>query len=63
MGNDNGLRTDPKLLDAMKAAAARKLTPEEMRNQRVSFVYGSLGSKSEVTRARVKELIEQQEGI
>lgn len=56
------LRTDPNLLKALEKAASKKLTPSEIFEQRVSFVFGSIDSKSGITRERVKQVIRDQEG-
>ncbi|WP_028681526.1 hypothetical protein [Pseudomonas chlororaphis] len=56
------LNTSPDLLLALKGAAQHKQTPEEVLEQRVSFVYGSVGSENGVTREQVRKLILEQEG-
>lgn len=56
------IKTDPKLLAALKQAGTRELTPTEVRAQRVSFIYGSLSDKSSVTRAHIEEVLDKQEG-
>lgn len=57
------LDTSPDLLLALKGAAHHKQSAEEVLEQRVSFVYGSVGSKNGVTREQVRKLILEQEGI
>lgn len=57
------LKTNPDLLCALKGAAQQKQTADESLEQRVSFVYGSLGSKNGVTREQVRMLILEQEGV
>lgn len=57
------LKTNPDLLRALEKAAHRKQTADEIREQRVSFVYGSVGPKNEVTREQVRMLILEQEGV
>lgn len=37
---------------------ARKPTSQEVREQRVSFVFGALDSKSPITRDQVREMLE-----
>ncbi len=59
MGN---LKTPKSLLDALRDAAGHELTPEEIDQQRVSFIVGSLKETNNVTRARVQEVLAQQEG-
>ncbi|MNF60139.1 hypothetical protein D3C84_417470 [compost metagenome] len=57
------LNTSPDLLLALKGAAQHKQTAEEVLEQRVSFVYGSVGSKNGITREQVRKLIFEQEGV
>lgn len=57
------LKTNTGLLDALKVATAKKTSSKELLEQRVSFVYGSLKSKSGVTRDQVRQVIVEQEGI
>jgi hypothetical protein len=56
------LKTRESLLSALKRAATRPLTAEEVEKQRVSFIVGSLKESSGVTRARIREVLAQQEG-
>ena len=56
------IKTDESLLSALRKASTRSPTAEELRRQRISFVMGSLKADSDVTRARVEELLELQEG-
>jgi hypothetical protein len=56
------LKTNEPLLKALKKAAARVHTAEELHKQRVSFILGLLKSSSEVTRDRVEEVLTEQEG-
>lgn len=63
MGNELlKLRTKDSLLEALQASLSRKPTAEEVREQRVSFVYGSLSSRSNVTRDQVRQRLVEQEG-
>lgn len=57
------LKTDARLLTALKGAARRVLTAAELKEQRVSFVYGSLDAQSDVTREQVREMLAKQEGV
>jgi len=57
------LRSSSKLLRALESAALRHPTRDELFEQRVSFVYGSMDSKSGVTREMVRQLILNQEGV
>ncbi len=56
------LKTDQSLLDAVARAAARKMSVGDLLEQRVSFVYGSMDSGSNVTRDQVRKLIIEQQG-
>jgi hypothetical protein len=56
------IRTSPDLLRAIKEASTRTQTADEIKQQRISFVYGSLGAKSAVTRAQVENALERHEG-
>jgi hypothetical protein len=58
-----GLKTDAKLLKALGEASARRLSAREMHAQRVSYVYGSMKQDSVMTKERVKQLLEEKEGI
>lgn len=57
-----GLKTSDNLLAKLRAAAGRPLTREELRRQRVSFIYGSLPNDSSITRHQVEEAIAKIEG-
>lgn len=64
MGNNvSELRTSPALLEALDKAARRKLTAEEILEQRASFVFGSMDENSNVTRERIKHVIAEHEGF
>jgi Fic family protein len=56
------LKTDPALLAALQRALAMPQTPEDVDQQRLSFVMGSLKSTNGITRAQVQEILAQQEG-
>ena len=56
------LKTNPALLQALHAAAAKGVTEEEIRLQRVSFVMGSLKPDSNITRARVQDVLNKEQG-
>jgi hypothetical protein len=56
------LKTDKALLSALEKAATRELTEREIRSQRVSFVMGTVKSGSAITRARVEQVLAEQEG-
>jgi hypothetical protein len=56
------IETDKALLDALRAASGHVPSADELRRQRVSFIMGMLKEDSTVTRARVVEILKQQEG-
>lgn len=56
------LKTNPSLLEAIEKAASSTPTAAEVYKQRVSFIMGSLGDSSSVTRAKVTEVLAAQEG-
>lgn len=63
MGNEAiQLKTNSALLEALKKAASKKPTAKEVSEQRVSFVFGSLDSKSSVTKEKIRQVIADQEG-
>lgn len=51
------IKTDEGLLNQLKAAAQQKLTKDQSRQQRVSFVFGNIPSDSTITRRQVEEII------
>lgn len=55
------LQTKASLISALKRAAERGPTKEELRRQRVSFVMGMIGDDDAVSRDRVAEIIDEQE--
>lgn len=57
------VKTRASLLEALRQAAERPMTADEIARQRVSFVMGALGDKSNLTRARVQEILAQQDGV
>jgi hypothetical protein len=48
------------LVESLRKAARRSLTPAELEAQRVSFIIGSVKSKN-VTEARVREVLKKHE--
>jgi hypothetical protein len=58
----DNIKTDPALLEALERAAKTALTADEIEQQRVSFIMGSLSADSSVTREQVKEYLAQQKG-
>lgn len=56
------LKTDQNLIDAMKVSASKKLNYKEMLEQRISYVYGSMGHNSTVTKDQVRHVILELQG-
>lgn len=57
-----GLKTNEDLLNKLQQAATRKPSPNDILEQRVSFVFGSIKPSSGVTRERVRQVIIEQDG-
>jgi len=55
-------KTSDALLKALRDAPCLPLSAEDVRRQRVSFVVGFLGAESGVTRTRIEQIIDRQEG-
>lgn len=53
--------TSAELLRAIERASTRALTADELKEQRVSFVYGSMDHKNSMTRDQVKRAIQKME--
>ena len=51
------------LLEALKAAAGRPMTAEQIRQQKVSFILGTLSSDSDDTREEVDAHLRKREGV
>lgn len=58
----NDLTTSPGLILAMKQAAQHKMTANEIREQKASFVFGTLGKNNDMTLEEVKEMIARRAG-
>jgi len=57
------LKTDDKLLAAVRLASQHRLNADELLEQRVSFVFGSMSSRdSGVTKDQVRQVILEQQG-
>jgi hypothetical protein len=57
------LKTKESTLQALEKASHKTPTSDEIRKQRISFIMGSLNKNSHVTRAKVQELLAEQEGL
>lgn len=57
------LLTDPKLLDALRAAACAQLSSAELRQQRIDYIVACLSNEgTSVTKAQVVKELEKLEG-
>lgn len=56
------LKTDNSLLEALKKASEEKPNHNELLEQRVSFIFGSLKAGSSITHDRIKKILVEQEG-
>ena len=56
------LKTDVTLLERLSAAAHMKLSAQQLRAQKISFIMGSLSDDSKITRDRVEEELDRLEG-
>jgi hypothetical protein len=56
------LHTNPKLLDKLRASASKELTADIIRQQRISYVMGTLKDDSSVTRDKVRDVLRLHEG-
>ncbi len=55
-------RTDPALLARLRMAASVKMTPEERRQQRISFIHGGLSHDSTLSHADIARMLDKHEG-
>jgi hypothetical protein len=56
------LKTDNSLLKALEKASSAKPDADELMEQRVSFIFGSLKTESNITHAQIKQVLVEQEG-
>lgn len=56
------LKTDNSLLEALKKASEERPNHNELLEQRVSFIFGSLKAESSMTHDRIKKILVEQEG-
>lgn len=55
----DGPKTDPELLARLIAAARDyKMTPQDYRDQRVSFIWGQMGHKSGLSKDEIRAMLE-----
>lgn len=63
MNNFESLRTNDELLSKIRQASTHKLTREDILEQKISFVYGSIDCQNNsLTREQVRDLIMSHEG-
>jgi len=58
----SSVQNDRALIESIKSAPARKLTPDELLDQKASFVYGSIKSRSGVTKSDIKRYLQTEFG-
>lgn len=58
----HNIATDSALLAKLSAASRVALTREQLRRQRVSFIYGSLPKDSTITRQQIENVLSKSEG-
>lgn len=63
IGNMMGLRTNPKLMEALQNLPNRKMTANEIIEQKASFVYGSINHGTGITKDQVKKRIMERAGM
>lgn len=56
------LKTSAELFNMIARAKTHKPTEEEIRQQRISFIYGSLGKSSSATHDRIQNVLDAQDG-
>lgn len=56
------LRASPSALESLNRLSANVPGHDELEQQRLSFVMGSLKSSNGITRAQVQEILDQHEG-
>jgi hypothetical protein len=62
MNNLVELKTKPTLLHALKNTSSRRLSADEVHQQRVSFIFGSIKRASGVTKSQIEEVLAGLEG-
>jgi hypothetical protein len=57
-----GLKTRPELLSKLKQTVGRKPSAAEIREQRISFVFGMMKPGSGITREEVRQILLEHDG-
>ena len=52
---------DPRVLKALEKAANQQMTTQERHQQKVSFIMGTMGSDSTITREDVEKILAEQD--
>jgi hypothetical protein len=63
MDSLQSLKMSPKVQSAVQRATTRRMTPEDLLEQKVSYVYGMLDSANTLTRDQVREMLLEQTGV
>ena len=58
----NEPKTDPELLERLKNAVRHEMSPDEVRRQRLSFVYGNLPQDTTMTKHQVEAALARLDG-
>ena len=56
------IKSDERLLQALRNAARQKQTPEESHRQRVSYIIGVLGRRSGITKEKIEQVLARRDG-
>ena len=56
------LKTSNELLEKLRRATRVELSEDEIRRQRVSYVFGAINSGNDVTKEKVEEILARHEG-
>ena len=59
----SSIQTDPALLEALRAAAGRRLSASERRAQRISFVFSCLDAGSRLSKAQIGQALDAAQGL
>lgn len=57
------LKTDSDLMARLMDASKHQPSAAELQQQRISFIYGTMGKSSDVTRAQIEDALNQKAGI
>ena len=54
--------SNQELFAKLQAAAGQPMTREQIREQKISFILGTIGEKNNMTRAEISALLDRKEG-